>query len=52
MCSLLCAISMKAGDIMAKVYANLVRKGLKTLENVPEELRAEVEELLKKEGSI
>ena len=50
MYSSLYARSMKAGDIMAKVYANLVRKGLKTLENVPEELRAEVEKLLKEEG--
>lgn len=31
---------------MANVYADLVRKGLKTLEQVPEKLRAEVEALL------
>lgn len=31
---------------MAKVYADLIRKGLKTLEQVPEKLRAEVEALL------
>lgn len=31
---------------MAKVYADLIRKGLKTIEQVPEKLRAEVEELL------
>lgn len=31
---------------MAKVYANLIRKGLKTLENVPAELREAVEQLL------
>lgn len=31
---------------MAKIYANLIKKGLKTLEDVPEILRAEVEELL------
>lgn len=31
---------------MAKIYANLIKKGLKTLEDVPETLRAEVEELL------
>ncbi len=35
---------------MAKIYANLVRKGLKKIEDVPEELRARVEELLRKEG--
>ena len=31
---------------MAKVYADLIRKGLKTLEDVPARLRAAVEELL------
>lgn len=31
---------------MAKVYANLIRKGLKTIDDVPEKLRAEVEALL------
>lgn len=31
---------------MATVYADLVRKGKKTIENVPEKIRAEVEELL------
>ncbi len=35
---------------MAKVYANLVRKGLKKIEDVPEELRARVEELIGKGG--
>ncbi len=35
---------------MAKVYANLVRKGLKKIGDVPEELRARVEELIGKEG--
>lgn len=33
---------------MAKVYANLIRKGLKTIDDVPERLRAEVEALLNK----
>ena len=28
---------------MAKIYAALIRKGLKTLEDVPARLRAEVE---------
>ena len=31
---------------MAKMYADLIRKGRKTLEQVPEKLRAEVEALL------
>lgn len=31
---------------MAKIYANLIRKGLKTLDEVPEKLRDEVQKLL------
>jgi len=31
---------------VAKVYANLIRKGLKTLEDVPESLRSAVIALL------
>lgn len=31
---------------MAKIYANLIRKGLKTIEDVPAALRADVEALL------
>lgn len=31
---------------MAKVYYNLIIKGLKTIDDVPERLRAEVQELL------
>lgn len=31
---------------MAQVYANLIRKGLKTIEQVPERLRAEAEAIL------
>lgn len=31
---------------MAKIYASLIKKGLKTLDDVPENLRAEVEALL------
>lgn len=34
---------------MAKIYAELIRKGLKTLEEVPEKIRAEVKELLESE---
>ncbi len=32
---------------MAKIYAELIRKGLKTIEQVPSSLRTQVEELLK-----
>ena len=32
---------------MAKIYADLIRKGLKTIEDVPEHLKEAVEELLK-----
>lgn len=31
---------------MAKVYADLIRKGYKTLDDVPEKLKAEVQEIL------
>lgn len=31
---------------MAEIYAKLIKKGLKKLEDVPEKLRAEVEKLL------
>lgn len=31
---------------MAKIYAELIRKGLKTIEDVPERLRAAVREIL------
>lgn len=31
---------------MAKIYAELIKKGLKTLGDVPDRLRAEVEKLL------
>lgn len=34
---------------MAKVYVSLIKKGLKTIEDVPENLRAEVEALLETE---
>lgn len=32
--------------MMSKVYVNLILKGFKTLEDVPEKLRADVEMLL------
>lgn len=31
---------------MAKIYANLIRKGLKTIDDVPEELKEKVIEIL------
>ena len=31
---------------MAKIYADLIKKGLKTIDDVPVELREEVEKLL------
>ena len=34
---------------MAKVYAELIRKGLKTIGDVPKVLQAEVKELLENE---
>lgn len=34
---------------MAKVYADLIRKGLKTIDDVPEKLIAEVQALLDSE---
>lgn len=36
---------------MAKIYANLIRKGLKTLDDVPAKLRAEVERILNVDAS-
>jgi len=31
---------------MAKIYADLIRKGKKTIDDVPERLRAEVQRIL------
>ena len=31
---------------MAQVYANLMKKGLKTIDDVPEKLKAEVQKIL------
>lgn len=36
---------------MAKVYADLIRKGLKTIEDVPKPLRNNVKALLAEEAS-
>lgn len=35
---------------MAKVYADLIRKGLKTINDVPEIIRAEVQAILDNEA--
>lgn len=35
---------------MAKIYADLIRRGLKTLDDVPESLRDEVEALMKEDA--
>ena len=35
---------------MAKIYAELVRKGLRTLDSVPARLRAQVEKILEEES--
>lgn len=35
---------------MAKVYAELIRKGLKSLDQVPEVIRADVQALLAGDG--
>ena len=34
---------------MAKIYAALIKKGLKTLDDVPEQVREEVKKLLEEE---
>ncbi|WP_409969632.1 CD1375 family protein [Bengtsoniella intestinalis] len=36
---------------MAKIYADLIEKGLKTIEDVPQALREEVLALLNTEGA-
>lgn len=35
---------------MAKIYADLIRKGVKTLEEVPQGLREEVKRILEESG--
>lgn len=34
---------------MAKIYAELIRKGLKTIDEVPSQLREQVEKLLEEQ---
>jgi hypothetical protein len=36
---------------MVKVYADLIRKGLKTIDDVPERIRAEVQAILDSESN-
>ena len=40
---------VRMASAMVKVYVNLIKRGLKTLDDVPEKLRAEVEEELRGE---
>lgn len=37
---------------MAKIYAELIRKGVKTIDDVPERLRAEVQRILDADISV
>lgn len=37
---------------MAKIYANLIRKGLKTIEDVPQKLKSDVLAILNDEGGM
>jgi hypothetical protein len=45
------AVRRKGGKLMAKIYAALIRKGIKTLDEVPARLRSTVEALLDAEDS-
>lgn len=37
---------------MAKIYVNLIKKGLKTIDDVPEKIRNDVKILLESEGIV
>lgn len=37
---------------MAKIYAELIKKGLKTIGDVPEQLREEVAKLLESQNTV
>jgi len=37
---------------MAKIYAELIKKGLKTIDDVPEHLRLEVQKILDGEADV
>jgi hypothetical protein len=36
---------------MAKIYADLIRKGLKTIDDVPEKIKAEVQKILDEQST-
>lgn len=37
---------------MAKIYANLIKKGIKTIDDVPIQFREQVKEMLEKEQQL
>lgn len=37
---------------MAKIYAELIKKGIKTIEDVPEKLKASVQAILDGESNV
>lgn len=37
---------------MARIYANLIEKGIKTIDDVPEKLKKKVEEILSEDGFV
>lgn len=37
---------------IAKIYAELIRKGVKTIKQVPKALKKEVEDLIKGDGNV
>lgn len=37
---------------MAKIYAELIRKGIKTIDDVPERLRVEVQRILDEDINV
>lgn len=46
LCDVYEMIGQKGGGIMARVYADLIRKGVKTIDDVPERLCEEVRRIL------
>lgn len=37
---------------MSRIYANLIERGLKTLDDVPKKIKKEVEQILKNDGYL
>lgn len=37
---------------MARIYANLIEKGIKTIDDVPEKLKDRVQEILDNDGFV